>query len=50
MLAEDPLTLTMRIKLTIQALPWNEIASALVALAPKLHADAWSALSEKLSS
>ncbi|HEY4388858.1 MAG TPA: HEAT repeat domain-containing protein, partial [Ktedonobacteraceae bacterium] len=39
-LAEDPLTLSLRIGLIVGGLPWEEIAPELMKLSPSLHANA----------
>ncbi len=39
-LAQDRLTLSLRIELLIAGLPWEEVGNELASLAPELHADA----------
>jgi HEAT repeat protein len=38
-LEEDPLTISLRLKLILSGLPWEEVASELIRLVDQLHAD-----------
>jgi hypothetical protein len=39
-LAEDPLTISWRLKILVWGFPWPEVIDGLIGLAPELHADA----------
>ncbi|GCE21383.1 HEAT repeat domain-containing protein [Dictyobacter kobayashii] len=39
-LARDPLTISLRLKILCWSFPWPEVIQSLIALAPELHADA----------